>query len=453
MEVNRRTRLLAQAQAWIAIALLVGVAALVAWLSVRHAVTFDLTATGRHTLSQASLRTLGLLEGPVQITAYARDEAELRRRISSLVAQYRRHKADLTMRFVDPDAYPDLVRDRGITRNGELVLSYGERAEHLSRYTEQAFTNALLTLARGTERFVVFLDGHGERKPQGEANHDYGEFGKALERRGYRLQRFNAASTAVVPDNTALLVIASARLDPLPGELAQLRQYLERGGNLLWLAEPGVELPGMSALAAELGVRFAPGTLVDPATQLYGIDHPAILVVTSYPEHPATAGFTYATVFPQMRAIEVEAMPDWESAPLIASGEHSWSETGALEGQVGFDEGADVEGPLTLGVSLLRDITRDDAKASQQRLVVLGDGDFLSNTYLGNSGNLDLGLRLVSWLARDEALLDIPARTAPDRTLELSKPVAITIAIGFLFVAPGLLFAAGVLIRYRRWRA
>jgi ABC-type uncharacterized transport system involved in gliding motility auxiliary subunit len=85
-------------------------------------------------------------------------------------------------------------------------------------------------------------------------------------------------------------------------------------------------------------------------------------------------------------------------------------------------------------------------------VAVIGDGDFLSNTYLGNSGNLDLGLRLFTWLTGDDELIAITARTAPDATLELSRAATLAIGFGFLFVLPVLLLAAGGRIWYRRRR-
>jgi multidrug resistance efflux pump len=64
---------------------------LLAWLSLRYQVSADWTSDGRHTLSEASVRLLAKLEGPVEITSYAREDDELRGRITSLVDRYRRN--------------------------------------------------------------------------------------------------------------------------------------------------------------------------------------------------------------------------------------------------------------------------------------------------------------------------------------------------------------------------
>ena len=88
-----------------------------------------------------------------------------------------------------------------------------------------------------------------------------------------------------------------------------------------------------------------------------------------------------------------------------------------------------------------------------QRVVVIGDADFLSNAVVGNGGNLDLGLNLVRWLAQDDALLDIPPRVAPDRQFDLPRPVAVTLGLTFLVILPLACVIAGVWIRHRRRHA
>lgn len=85
----------------------------------------------------------------------------------------------------------------------------------------------------------------------------------------------------------------------------------------------------------------------------------------------------------------------------------------------------------------------------RQRLAVFGDGDFLSNSYLGNGANLALGLNLVDWLTQSEAFLDSYARPVPDQVLELGYWQVVTLAVGLLLALPlGFLVMAGT----RWWR-
>jgi ABC-type uncharacterized transport system involved in gliding motility auxiliary subunit len=92
------------------------------------------------------------------------------------------------------------------------------------------------------------------------------------------------------------------------------------------------------------------------------------------------------------------------------------------------------------------------ADAATQRVVVVADGDFASNSFLGLGGNLQLALNIVNWLSSDDVLIDIPARTAPDLSLQLSKTAIMLIGGGFLLLLPALLLGSGLFIWFRRRR-
>ena len=97
-------------------------------------------------------------------------------------------------------------------------------------------------------------------------------------------------------------------------------------------------------------------------------------------------------------------------------------------------------------------LTREVADR-EQRLVVFGDGDFLANTYLQNSGNQDLGVRIVEWITRETALVNVPSRTAEDNALGLEPWHEAVIGLTFLIGLPAAFALNGVFIWWRRRRA
>ena len=456
MEITRRSRLLLRLQSLVFTVLFVGVIGLLAWLSTQYVYQADLTAGGRNTISGDTRQLLGRLDDGVQIIAFAREDELLRKQIQSQIGTYQRFKPDITLEFVNPDTSPERVREQGVTVDGELVISYQGRSENLTSLGESSITNALLRLSRQGERWIVFLSGHAESDPHGEANFDLGLFGKELERGGFNVQQINLAEN-IIPSNTNLLVIASPRVSLLPGEVEQIRTWVDAGGNLLWFAEPGEER-GLTPLAEHLDIEFLPGTIVDATSQLFGVNNPSIIVVSGYPSQAITREMTSVTVFPEAAALDIRDSETWQATPLLSTLNRSWTETSELAGEIQYDEDSDERaGPLDLGVALTRTLPTEAAdggtaeeESREQRIVVIGDGDFLSNTYLGNAGNLDLGLNIVNWLSHDEDYIDIRIKSAPDTSLELGRIAQGVIGLGFLIGLPLLLLITGAIIWLRR---
>lgn len=424
------------------LAILVG-AGIVLGLAVEHRRGIDWSAGQRHTLSEASRKVLQAIEGPIEVTAYLPKQHAGRERAQELVARYQRLRPDIRLHFVAPEDASQMMREENL-REGEMSIAItgSPRREFIKAYTEREFSNALARLTRHEAQWVAFVTGHGERSPVRDANFDVSDWAAVLAKRGLKAQEINLATQGTVPDNTSLLVLASPQLDLLPGEVAAIEAYVARGGALLWLLEPDTPA-GLDPLARALGIVRAPATIVDPATARLGLDNAAIAVVTAFDEAAAVARFDATVLLPYAVPLSTVGDTAWEATRLFATSDDAWGETGALAGSVERDA-ADLPGPQPLAWALTR---------AQQRAVVIGDGDFLSNTYVGNGGNRDLGVRLVEWLTRNDALIEVESKPAPDTVLELERWQTMVIAFGFLFVLPLAFTANGILLWWRRRRA
>lgn len=454
MQVTRSSRRQLQFQNLVFLAGLLIFMGLLAWLSTRYSFDADWTSSGRNTLSIDSRQLLDEMPGPIHVTAFATENALVREHIRDLIGRYQRYKPSVKLNFVNPDAAPDRVRELGITLDGELLLAYQGRSEKVQSLSEQTLTNSLLRIARQKQRKVSFLSGHGERDPLGQANHDLGKFGQSLEQKGIELDILKLAETPAVPADTNLLVIADPRIVLLPGEIQLVHRYLQDGGNLLWMVEPG-GIAGLDPVAEALSIEFLPGTIVDATTQLFGIDNPAFALITAYPMHPVTREMNSLTLFPQASALDVSAPQEWQAEPLLTTLDRAWTEIGPISGTIRFDEDSDERmGPLDIGFVFSRVKNKKDAgdeeSGAEQRVIVIGDSDFLSNAYLGNGGNVELGLNLFNWLNHDDQFITVTARTASDVNLELGKTAQIIIGFGFLFGIPLVLLGAGAAIWWRR---
>jgi gliding motility-associatede transport system auxiliary component len=418
---------------------------MLAWVSYTQRWQRDLTHNTTNTLSEGSIAVLNKLADSIHVKAFISDPT-LQQQIRLLIARYQRHKRNILLEFIDPQQSPALSKQYKIGNQGAIVVSYQQRFEKLSVISESTLTNKLLQLAGKQNLWITFITGHGEPSATGQANFDLGLFAAELTKRGMRPQTINLTQVATIPNNSALLVLTNPTTSLLPAELNIISDYLAEGGNLLLLTEPDSTF--LKPVEQQLAISKWPGTIVDTQSGLYGINDPTFVVSTHYPAHPLLNGFANITLFPGTAALAFNS-DDTELTftPLLSSVAESWTETGQIAGKIRFD--ADTEeqqGPLTFAVVLTREISED----KQQRIIVCGDGDFLSNAYLNNAGNLELGLRMINWLSANDQFIDIPVRSAPGKNLQLGNAAIALISFGFLIILPILLLAAGLLIRYRR---
>jgi ABC-type uncharacterized transport system involved in gliding motility auxiliary subunit len=439
-------------QSGVFLALFVVLVMLLAFVAQEYRREIDVTRSARNTLGQPTLDVLRQLEGPVSVTAYALTQDATGGNVHKIVEErlrpYRRAKPDLSVTIIDPREDPKRAEAAGIRTPNELVVEYRKRIERipLGDFGEQNFANALMRLMRGSASLVLWVEGHGERKLDGIANHDLGEFGRQLQQKGMKLNSVNLALAQEVPANASVLVIASPQTDLQPAEVEKIQKYVQAGGNLLWLIDPA-PLHGLQPLAEMLGLVLTPGTVVDFAVRPKS-GPPVFAVATSYGQHPITAAFRYNTMFPYSRQVGISEMEDWRVSPLIEVAPRGWVEMGALDEKPTFDAARDLPGPVNIAAAFQRAVGD-----KQQRIVVIGNGSFVSNAYLGNAGNLQLGIATLNWLSAEDDLVAIDPRPAPDSRIQIDQMTLYLIGFGFLLVLPLVFVATGVVIWWRRRKA
>lgn len=251
MKLSNKSKLQLTIQKFVFLALFISSIGMLAWISNHYNYQFDLTANKRHSLSNNSVDLLKLLKQEVTVHAYTTDDVT-KKAISEIIARYQHVKSDFNLRLLNPDLDIAEAQQDGIVMNKPFafVIYYNNRMEHISSLSEQAISNALLRLNRRDNQQVVFLSGHGEREVAGDTNRAYTSLYKQLISMGFNIQTLNLLEKPL-PDSTRLVVIAAPENEYLTGELEQIESFINSGGNLLWLSDPG-KLQGLEKVATSL---------------------------------------------------------------------------------------------------------------------------------------------------------------------------------------------------------
>jgi ABC-type uncharacterized transport system involved in gliding motility auxiliary subunit len=372
------------------------------------------------------------------------------------MTRYQRAKPDINIKFISPIKEPKLAQENGIKEDGEVVVEYQKRSEHIKPpFAEQEMTNLFVRLSRTNQQAVMYLDGHGERNLIGLKNNDVGEFGKQLESKGFKFANLNLTVESEVPLNGSMLVVASPQKIISPVEVKKIKKFLESGGNLLWLLDDN-NLHGLDDVASYLGLSVSSGQVIDPTEKVEGVNE-NIASASSYGEHAITKNFMLGTRFSNVHEVNAKGTLDngWEVSKLIEVSPNGWLESSQaiMNQKPSFDKSKDKAGPINIAVALQRVYGKKG-----QRVVVVGNGNFLSNTFITNGGNLDLGINMINWLSGDDNLISIQPMLLKDVNVtipndKMSFIIAWTVFHSFEYFIPIGFFVLGILFWFQRRKA
>lgn len=461
MNINRKLRFQLLVQNSFFVVLFLMLVVLLGYLAGQYHVAKDITQANRNILTQGSVNVLKQMKEPINITVFAtKDDAtggdNFRKGMIDFIARYQREKKNVNLKFINPSIEPKLAQDAGVKEDGEVVVEFNKRSEHIiPPIAEQEMTNLLVRLSRTNQQAVMYLDGHGERNLLGVKNHDIGEFGKQLEKKGFKFANPDLTVAQAVPSNGAMLVIASPQVKVSEVEAKKIKAYLERGGNLLWLVDDN-NLRGLESVAEYLGMTVSPGIALDMASAQYGADA-RVSFASLYGEHAITKNFMLRTLFPEAHQVTAIGNDEngWKVSNLVEVAPNGWLITGKLvkDAKPEFNEKTDKRGPINIGVALERIYGKKG-----QRVVVMGNANFLSNTFITNGGNLDLGVNIVNWLSGDDQLITIQPMPLKDINVTIpdsdtGRLVAWLVFHGFQYFLPLAMMVAGFYFWWKRRKA
>jgi hypothetical protein len=296
---------------------------------------------------------------------------------------------------------------------------------------------------------------HGEASSQvvETPGHGIGRLRRSLEAQGYEARKVLLATMADVPADCTLLIAASPRTTFLPGESTALRRYLEAGGSALLLFDLGFVLePGLARLVADLGVRLAQSVVVDPLSHY--LTDPEMVAVAGYDPHPVTRTVSL-TFYPGVRPLLLGTpAAGVGTVPLLSSSRDSYARAvtpvaaRAVEASAAPAESAvPVAGTRVLGVAV--DGTLPGG-TRPFRAVIVGDGDFASNSFYPYMSNADLLLAAVRWLAREDRGTQVASRIPVPPLILLTAMQWRAIFAILVILLPLSVVAVGAVVWWRR---
>jgi hypothetical protein len=463
---------------------------------VLHDAQIDLTRDKTYTPSAQAQAVVDGLARPLTLTYFIRGQDPGAQRIRTVLDALARRNPLLTMRIIDPDRDPAQARAAGLRAANTAVLEADGRRLQIETTDENQLAIGIQRVLRREVVSVCFVEGHDELPMLNEefhthvdgvaghshddaasamvqtTGHGIGRLRRALEAQGYETQRIVLVTAPRVPSACRVVVLASPRTGLLPAEVDAIGRWLEAGGSLLAMIDlgytPTVEL---RRLLGGLGLALPQQIVIDPLSH-YATDA-AMVAVTAYEPSPITRNLSM-TFFPGARPIRLlPARPGLTVAPLVRSSRDSYVRAVAASGAERPDDGDDAgdgngeraaSRPATaasagarpdapesrvLAVSVERGAGAD-GNGPGLRAIVVGDGDFASNSFLPYLANSDLALAMVRWLAREERIAVVPTRIPVPPMIALTQAQMKTLFIAVEVALPLAVVLLGGVVWWRR---
>jgi gliding motility-associatede transport system auxiliary component len=443
----------------------IGILAAINYLSTRYNKRWDLTAARQYSLSDQTKKVLQGLKEPVKVRVFAKSEDFQRYR--DRLDEYAYQSKQISTEYIDPLKKPGPAEALGVTTLPTIVFEYKGRNEKATTDGEQELTQSLIKVIEGRQPKVYFTEGHGEKDTaSAERAGGYDGIAAGLKSANFILEKVLLAQLGKVPDDADVLIIAGPKTDFLPQEIDAVKAYLAKAGKVMIMLDPVLKPDqpqpvALQGLLKEWGIDAGNDIVLD----LQGMGDGSVPVAARYPGHAITDKFGLLTAFPVARSMTaVEGGANGRTAqPLVQTGPNSWGETnfkGLAANEPAKMDGPDKKGPISLGaaVTVAGAATPpsepkkegDTPKPVETRLVAFGDSDFAGNGALRVSGNQDLFLNAVNWLAQQENLIAIRPRDPEDRRITLTPDQERLIFYLTVLIVPGLVLLAGVQTWWRR---
>lgn len=472
-------------------------------LAHRTPLQWDVSTTQVHSLAGETQDLLADLPTAVEIIAFV-DAADKRRNdIDKRLQLFARASPKIHVRSLDPNLHPRLTARYSLRSDSPpLVLRHwrpspdprppGEASGSFERagFDEASIALGIYRLTRQDRRTVYIVEAPGEERLQQSKPEGLRRAVEILQRQGYivaplQLQDLGDSATprgalaGRMPEDAAVVLLP--RIDNLTAiHVRTLENTLASGGRMLVLADPALDrtpahvddntkpetaaVPRIGHWLRSWKVHAREDIVVDSIGQVYGLGWSGPFIQPRR-GHPITDGLDGMLIFKTARTLQPlhGGLPHVLCDVVAETTRSAFAETNLVQGTPHQDE-EDLVGPLPVAIACAdrsRDEHADDAGRPAEtgessgggRLLVIGDGDFISNRLIGQQRNADFFLRAVAWLAARKTPFAVEAHRRRASAMALSPSQLGLVRLWTLDLIPAFFIACGaVVVGVRRRR-
>lgn len=409
----------------------------------------DFTKDKVNSLSEQTQNVLKNLNGELKIIAFV--PALQNEAVKNVIDKYSYYTNKIKLEIIDPAKEPIKTKNYGVEKNNVFIIETATNTAKLEdALTEENLTNAIIKATRTEKKKIYFISGHGEKGLLDQGAEGYSSIKAKLEGQNYDVLDLSLISSGEIPVSANLIIIAGAIKPFFDKEKELLTSYEAEGKPLIILADPLLENGAVSKsknldfVLDNSGISLNWDLIVDPSPALFGATATMPVVSEYDPANKITSSLNDKTFFPNAQSLNINTIDKITVTNLCKTTDKSWGEYDIKGGRVGYNQGVDKLGPLS--ICALSE-GKDDKKLN---LIVLGDSDFVANQNVEYVGNKDLFINMVSYLLKDEDLVSVRAKDEEMTMFSVGQGKMRLLAFLTMYFIPLAVLVSGLIFWYRR---
>lgn len=444
----------------------------------------DCTTNKEYTLTEESKERIKDINQTINIYMCGYDEDETQMKFAK---QYNKANSNINVEAIDLTERKDIQQKYNLsTDESGIIVENGERskiitADELYTYdssyntvdlTEEKITSAILTVTSENIPTVYFLEGYTDYK----LSYGLSILSMYLEDEVTEAKTLNLFSEEKVPDDCDTLVIASPSKDFDEKVANLIIDYINKGGNILWLNasySEQLDLPNVNKVLAVYGVNpFGVGYVYETDNSKTALGY-SNCIIPEVASSELTEDFTTGLLFLGATKINVneEALTDLNivKTDLVTSSEKSYFRKSFSDTSENTD--GDEQGSFILGAKFQKTIsegttdenaeesTEEATDAIKSTLIIYGDINFASDVQISDGvypmiyiyNNKDLVLNSIADLTEQNQDITIRKDYLATSTYTPTDGEKQNI-IKIIFLVPILIIVIGIVIWQSRRR-
>ncbi|MFS4460907.1 GldG family protein [Bdellovibrio sp. HCB2-146] len=436
------------------IILMIALLAVVNYLGVRHAKTWDFSVSQSNTLADQSIKLAKSLDSDLTVRFFYKKgvegNEENRRLFRELIKKYQDQSPKVVLDFVEVNERPDVSKEYGVDKgSGVVFMDYKGRRTRVEKIDEQEFTSALVKVTREKNKTIYFTVGHGEMSLD-EAKEGLGlkSLKTLLESSRYTVLPLPLSQNPKIPADADVIVIAGAIQGFQPFEITALEEYLKSGGSL-FLAIESQNSAGLEKIVNKAGIQLQNDYIMNVVeTKLgRGVNQGPVMGSTFSMSNKITKAFpkNEITLFRYPQALKTVDRVDGIQVDEIVKTSNEAMAFKSLS--------VSAEGPQGV-YTLVDEVTGTWPGGTKPfSMIVAGDVDFLTNQLLYQNLNRDLVLNSIASLAKEENLISITPKEAQATQMFMTETKFGIFLFAFIIPLPILMLGASIGLWMRRRNA